>query len=425
MTNEKKKEMPFSLNRFGTYFTISTDQSWSVYQCTPFQRKFERKVEGGFSNVSMLSNSNIFALVGNDQSSEYSKKNLFIYDDSEQTNLLQLKFNEPIVSAYISHNEIFVIFKNGIQVYSLSTLELVLQTKYYENPNGLFDFAEDTESHQFKCFVTLGPTKGTVAIRRGPLTGGNNKNNFQNNNNFEQQDGKYSTGEKEKGKGKEKENEKEKEKETEKETEKNKDFKKKKKKKKNRIKRKKQRSEQTDFVQNKDSSLGDNSLILKVFDDPIQQLTLSSCGRIIAVCSNKGTNIKIYSTENGQLITKKKRGTKRGTICSLAFNIDSNFLAAASLRGTIHIFTLYDVKNALYTNSIHSENLEKPLLVSKNKRANCKGTVDKDLYSKVAFNFSHEIIVLQNNGQFYKFEINLQSSELSLITKLGFGNSIH
>ncbi|KAJ6253773.1 wd repeat domain phosphoinositide-interacting protein [Anaeramoeba flamelloides] len=410
MSNEKKKEMPFSLNRFGTYFTVSTDQCWSVYQCTPFQRKIQRKIEGGFSNVSMLSNSNIFALVGNDQSSEYSKKNLFIYDDSEQTNLLQLKFNEPIVSAYISHNEIFVIFKNGIQVYSLNTLELVLQTKCYENPNGLFDFAEDTKTNKFKCFVTLGPTKGTVAIKRGPLIGGNNKNNIQNNNNLKQEDGKYSTGEKEKEKGKEKDNEKEKDKEKEKE---------------NRIKRKKQRSESTDFVENKDSFLGDNSLILKVSNDPIQQVTLSSCGRIIAVCSNKGTNIKIYSTENGQLITKKKRGTKRGTICSLAFNIDSNFLAAASLRGTIHVFTLYDVKNALYTNSIHSENLEKPLLVSKNKRANCKGAVDKDLYSKVAFNFSHEIIVLQNNGQFYKFEINLQSPELSLITKLGFVNSIH
>jgi hypothetical protein len=58
----------------------------------------------------------------------------------------------------------------------------------------------------------------------------------------------------------------------------------------------------------------------------------------------KGTLIRIFSTEDGKLITELRRGSEYAQIFSLAFDLESKWLAVSSDTCTVHIFSLQDMK---------------------------------------------------------------------------------
>ncbi|KAJ6247341.1 wd-repeat protein interacting with phosphoinosides wipi -related [Anaeramoeba flamelloides] len=413
--NERNCTRFFELNQQITYFTVLTDRTWYVYSVTPFQQKLKRISKGQLSVVSMLSSSNIYLFVGNDESGEYSQNNLYVWDDLQKGYVLVLKFKNRIQKASISHQKIFVIFEKKLEIYSITTLELVSEFLTFSNPLSVFCYCDDPKDHHLRTIVTLGPKKGTIGIKVEPFsvyTGRNSNNpqpsleggssngssdqiksrgtlkNRNNNSNTQGNERKHIslTGQKKLNK------------------------------------RFGKRSNTNTLIQNVKVCLTGNPFdtVINVDDAEIRTAVLSNCGRFVAVCSVKGTTIKVFSTLTGQLISEKKRGAKRGNICSLAFNRDCNFLVASSLRGTIHVFTLPDVQKAILKDNLVSLNLEKPLFASKSKRADCKGSVSKDHYSKVGFNHLNQIIVILDNGQFYKFQIDLNSSGLILLAKHHF-----
>lgn len=75
----------------------------------------------------------------------------------------------------------------------------------------------------------------------------------------------------------------------------------------------------------------------------IVALSLSSNGRYLATASEKGTLIRIFSTEDGSKVQELRRGRQPATIYSLAFSLEPEFptwLACTSDKGTLHIFYL-------------------------------------------------------------------------------------
>jgi len=75
-------------------------------------------------------------------------------------------------------------------------------------------------------------------------------------------------------------------------------------------------------------------------DNPISQLTLSFDGSRMASTSAKGTLIRIFCTQSGQLLQELRRGLSSASIFSLAFTIDATVICCASDAGTVHIFSL-------------------------------------------------------------------------------------
>lgn len=130
------------------------------------------------------------------------------------------------------------------------------------------------------------------------------------------------------------------------------------------------------------SSLGAAHIIV-AHESSLAAITLSPNGRFVATASSKGTLIRIWSNNvvagvesglNGgraslrglrsnapgrtgvgaRLIRELRRGTDPATISSIAFSSDASLIAAASDKGTIHIFLL-DV-----TSIITSSNAGRP-----------------------------------------------------------------
>jgi len=61
---------------------------------------------------------------------------------------------------------------------------------------------------------------------------------------------------------------------------------------------------------------------------------------LVATASDKGTLIRIFDVETGDLRQELRRGIDRAEIYHLAFHPESKWLACSSDKGTIHIFSL-------------------------------------------------------------------------------------
>lgn len=67
-------------------------------------------------------------------------------------------------------------------------------------------------------------------------------------------------------------------------------------------------------------------------------MALNFAGNLLATASDKGTLIRIFSTEDGTPLQEVRRGSDKAEIYSITFDKGSNWIACSSDKGTIHIF---------------------------------------------------------------------------------------
>jgi len=72
----------------------------------------------------------------------------------------------------------------------------------------------------------------------------------------------------------------------------------------------------------------------------LSQICLNQNGTRLATASEKGTLIRVFDTQKGELLQELRRGAAKADLQSICFNISSTFLACSSDQGTIHLFAL-------------------------------------------------------------------------------------
>ena len=72
-------------------------------------------------------------------------------------------------------------------------------------------------------------------------------------------------------------------------------------------------------------------------------IELNSEGTLLATASEKGTLVRIFNTNTGDLLQELRRGVDKAEIYSISFHPASLWLALSSDKGTIHIFSLKNV----------------------------------------------------------------------------------
>ena len=160
---------------------------------------------------------------------------------------------------------------------------------------------------------------------------------------------------------------------------------------------------------------------VKAHDNNIAYITSSFDGSLIATASDIGTLIRIFSTENGNLLQELRRGKDKADIKYICFEPNYKFLAASSNRGTIHIWSLGKTLKALnkFPENNEKEGIENKTSILKGLPNFLGGEFFKsewsfaqvritDHRSICCFGAENSIIVVSTDGKYYKAEIDME-----------------
>jgi WD40 repeat protein len=83
-----------------------------------------------------------------------------------------------------------------------------------------------------------------------------------------------------------------------------------------------------------------DSKIIAAHTNSVSYMALNFSGSLLATASDKGTLIRLFSTENGQPVQEVRRGSDKAKIHCISFDRASSMIACSSDKGTIHIFNV-------------------------------------------------------------------------------------
>lgn len=83
-----------------------------------------------------------------------------------------------------------------------------------------------------------------------------------------------------------------------------------------------------------------NQHTIEAHTSSLSQIALNYSGTVLATASDKGTLIRLFSTEDATAIQEVRRGSDKAEIYSISFDRQSNWIACSSDKGTIHIFAV-------------------------------------------------------------------------------------
>ena len=159
---------------------------------------------------------------------------------------------------------------------------------------------------------------------------------------------------------------------------------------------------------------------ISAHENNIAYITLSYDGKLLATASEKGTLIRVFNTENGNILQEIRRGKNKADIKYICFEPNYKFIAATSNKGTIHIWSLAN------TLKILNKNTEEETKIIENKTSGLKWLPNflggeffnsewsfaqvriTDHRSICCFGSENTIIVVSTDGKYYKAQIDME-----------------
>lgn len=80
--------------------------------------------------------------------------------------------------------------------------------------------------------------------------------------------------------------------------------------------------------------------IVPAHENEAGAIAVNAAGTLIASASVKGTIIRVFSAEGGELLQELRRGSAKATITDLVFHPTLNLIACTSVRSSIHLFEI-------------------------------------------------------------------------------------
>ena len=154
-----------------------------------------------------------------------------------------------------------------------------------------------------------------------------------------------------------------------------------------------------------------NVLKIPAHQNKIRKLATNSTGTLLLTCSVCGTLIKIFDTDTGNKIQELRRGLDTAQILDCCFSPKSDFITVVSSKGTLHIYSLNDVKKDRPENKKSSFSFISNVLPSyfSSEWSFAKTTLDPEWVEAgliVTFGRDQSIIVIVKNGKYIRYHFN-------------------
>jgi len=161
-------------------------------------------------------------------------------------------------------------------------------------------------------------------------------------------------------------------------------------------------------------------------------IALSTCGRLMATASEKGTVVRVHAFPQGQLLHTFRRGSLPASISSLAFSPGvmvadryqhaGSLLCAASSTGTVHVWSLEAQRGAVQAVSAGGKQggaVQLPIFSGERDFAHAKlrtppgaraiAAIADSQVEGHAEQIKHTLYVLTDNGMWYSYRLDALS----------------
>ena len=283
--------------------------------------------------VVMLYKTNILALVGSESNPIYNKNKVVIWDDYQKKSLSELKFSQSILNLKLRKDKIVIICFDKIYLFNLSSFQNLDIIESGENPHGVIGI---NYSQERTIIAYPDKKKGTIKIK-----------NYEKSTNIN----------------------------------------------------------------------------VLAHEKTIGNIVLTNNGDLMASATEMGTIIRIFSTDNGNLVQEVRRGKEKAQIKCICFEPNNKFMAATSTRGTVHIWSLSTALKNLGKKKEDNEN-------EKSKDNNNEITMEKEVEGSNNIENKRSIFnVLPNilGGEFFNSEwsfAQVRIKEQKSICTFGSDNTI-
>ena len=179
-----------------------------------------------------------------------------------------------------------------------------------------------------------------------------------------------------------------------------------------------------------------NNITIDAHEKTIGNIVLTINGDLMASATEMGTIIRIFETENGDLVQEIRRGKEKAQIRCICFETNYKFIAASSTRGTVHIWSLSTAMKNLKKRNVENDDDNKNEFGEKQEDEEAKNIENKRSFLNVlpnilggdffnsewsfaqvrikeqkticTFGTDNTIIIVCSNGKYYKAKIPLE-----------------
>ena len=181
-------------------------------------------------------------------------------------------------------------------------------------------------------------------------------------------------------------------------------------------------------------------LTIEAHEKKVENISITSNGDFLASCTQNGSVIRIFNTENGELLQELRKGIDKSEIKCISFSYNSRLMACSTNKGVVHIFSLDTANEKIEKKNeeMLGRKTEKQKNGVKNRRSVLNGI--PVLFAKDFFNsefsftqvkfkgtdsvcvFGGEFLyIVGTNGKYYKVKIDLTKvGEYKIVQKVHY-----
>ncbi|KAJ7648112.1 WD40 repeat-like protein [Roridomyces roridus] len=273
--------------------SVGTRKGYSITNCDPFGRVYTQS-DGARGIVEMLFATSLLALVGAPDTPSSSPRKLQIVNTKRQSLICELLFPASILAVKLNRKTLAIVLETEIYVYDISNMRLLHVIETVPNPDGICALSPSADAPYLAYPAPL-PSPALTAPASATTSTTTKSGNSSSSSTTTSSTLNATASASGTGSG--------------------------------------------DVMLFSTRSLAPANVV-RAHHSPLALLSLSADGSMLATASVKGTVIRIFSVPSLDKLYQFRRGTREARIHSLAFNGAGTLLAAASERGTVHLWRL-------------------------------------------------------------------------------------
>lgn len=165
------------------------------------------------------------------------------------------------------------------------------------------------------------------------------------------------------------------------------------------------------------------SNVIEAHNSSLSCIALNFQGTLLATASEKGTIIRLYNPQTGDLLQELRRGSDKAEVYSIAIDFNTKWLGCTSDKGTVHIFSIAQLGLSKDEDQKEQKGNNKHALSKIFKKFNkyfdsewsfAKFRVT-DSRTLCTFDKNENLVVVSTDGTYYRANIDQQGGECELL----------